>query len=251
MTAGLCFIRSVMSIIKIQKRDSGFVMIDNKVICDPKLSWKAKGILVYLLSKPNDWQVQITDIVNHSPDGESSVRSAIAELIEAGYMTRTEKQNKDKEGHWATYDYTVYESPYGGFPYTENPCPENHPLSNKEITNTEITNIREEGDNLQTSLETIIGIPAIPSDVKGMNELVSLNVNEDDIRGALAWRIENNLPPVKRLSQIFEGIKTNRNMRVQSQAARKNGNGSKPKPLNAIERRRLRLAQEAEAYEQA
>ncbi len=235
-----------MSIIKIQKRDSGFVMIDNKVINDPRLSWKAKGVLVYLLSKPNDWKVQITDVMSRSTDGEHAVRSALQELIDTGYSTRV--VSRSEHGTFDSWDYTVYEQPFCGFPdvdkpHVDKPDVENRPLNNTELTNTDNTNIyEEEGDNLQHLLEHIVGLHATAEDVKGLNELESLDVNEDDIRGALAWRVDNDLPPVKRLSQLFEGIKTNRNMRVQTKAARKNSNGHKP---TAVERYMMRM-QEAE-----
>jgi hypothetical protein len=220
-----------MTIIKIQKRDPGYAQIDNKVLGDSRLSWKAKGVLVYLLSKPNDWQVQITDIVNHSPDGESSVRSAIDELMELGYIKREKQQSKNVHGQWLSYDYTVYEQPYSGFPHTDKPDTENRPLSNKELTNTDSTNTEEDIDSDSTLLllQRLVGLLAMPTDIPAINELDKLGVTEDDIRGALQWRKDNNLGPVKRLSQIFEGIKTNRAKRVQGASARApNHNGKKP-----------------------
>lgn len=40
-----------MSIVRINKRDNPYVQIDHRVLEDTRLSWKAKGLLAYLLSK--------------------------------------------------------------------------------------------------------------------------------------------------------------------------------------------------------
>jgi len=80
--------------------------------------------------------------------------------------------------------------------------------------------------NVQHLLETIVGLPAIPADLPDMDELERMNIQEDDIRGALQWRKENGRGPVKRLSQLFPGIKVEYSKRVQDGNAR--GNGSKP-----------------------
>lgn len=56
---------------------------------DPKLSWKAKGILAYfLLAEKRGENVNQQDLFGLSTDGESSVRSGIQELMKAGYLTR-------------------------------------------------------------------------------------------------------------------------------------------------------------------
>jgi len=62
-----------------------FTLIDNELIADARLSWKAKGILLYLLSKPEQWIVRVGDIIKHGPEGESAVRAALRELRKTGY----------------------------------------------------------------------------------------------------------------------------------------------------------------------
>ena len=62
------------TIFRVKKNaDNPFVMIDRRPIENPKLSWKAKGILAYLLSRPDNWVVRLGDLVKHSPDGAFSV----------------------------------------------------------------------------------------------------------------------------------------------------------------------------------
>ena len=72
---------------------------------DTNLSWKAKGLLAYLLSLPDDWQIYESEIVKHAKDGIDSTRTAIKELIDAGYIER--QRVRDEKGRLST----VYESP--------------------------------------------------------------------------------------------------------------------------------------------
>jgi hypothetical protein len=56
-------------------------------IWDAALSWKAKGILGYIIGKPEGWKVRVADLVtrSHGLDGDTAVRSALKELRAAGY----------------------------------------------------------------------------------------------------------------------------------------------------------------------
>ena len=38
------------------KLNGNFTIIRNDCLEDPNISWKAKGLLVYMASKPKDWQ---------------------------------------------------------------------------------------------------------------------------------------------------------------------------------------------------
>jgi hypothetical protein len=49
---------------------------------DTRLSWKARGILAYLLQHEDDWEVSVQDLVAQSTkDGRMSVQSALQELL--------------------------------------------------------------------------------------------------------------------------------------------------------------------------
>lgn len=108
-------------IIKV-KKSRNYASILNKSIEDPRLSWKATGILCYLLSRPDDWQVRISDLCNRKNpvdpktekplrgDGEKAVRSALKELMRYGYIVRG-KAIKNDQGKWDGIEYTVFEEP--------------------------------------------------------------------------------------------------------------------------------------------
>jgi hypothetical protein len=74
-------------ILHIHKRDCPYVQIDKRPLEDERLSWKAKGILAYLLSKPPGWEVRREDIENHGTDGREAVQSGLADLAAHGYAS--------------------------------------------------------------------------------------------------------------------------------------------------------------------
>ena len=63
-----------------------FVIIDRDVVRDTRLSWKARGLLAYLLSQDDNWEISLRQLVKASPgDKETSLRSAFKELVKTGY----------------------------------------------------------------------------------------------------------------------------------------------------------------------
>ena len=82
-----------------KNKENPYVMIDKYFFANPNLSAKAKGILGYLLSKPNNWTTILTDIVKHMKDGEKSIRSGIKELIEHKYLQRFQVRKDNKIHH--------------------------------------------------------------------------------------------------------------------------------------------------------
>lgn len=91
------------------KRASNFTMIQNALINQPTLSWAAKGILIYLLSKPDGWKVYTADIVKHATNGKDSVKTLTKELRAAGYITLS--KIVDSKGRVKEWRYDVYDEP--------------------------------------------------------------------------------------------------------------------------------------------
>lgn len=90
-----------------------FTVVSRVPIEDAHLTWKARGILIYLLSKPDGWDVSVAHLVQEAPDGKAAVMSALAELEEAGYLRRS-RSERDERGQFAHRESVVYEEPYGG-----------------------------------------------------------------------------------------------------------------------------------------
>ena len=88
-----------------------YAMISRKTLQDSRLSFKAKGLLSYLLSLPDDWEIHLKEIAKHSTDKLTAIKTATKELVVAGYITMS--QGKDAKGRFVSYEYTVYEHPRG------------------------------------------------------------------------------------------------------------------------------------------
>lgn len=98
-----------MAVFRVYKESGNFVTVHKSFIHDDNLSWKAKGILLYLLSRPDDWRIYETELNKHSSDGRDSLRTGIKELEDAGYIHRTRRRNE--KGQLREYEYQVFEQP--------------------------------------------------------------------------------------------------------------------------------------------
>ncbi len=91
-------------------RAAHFTTLSNDLIEDSRLSFKARGLLVYLLSRPDDWQTDAHRISRIGPDGRSAILAGLKELEVAGYLKRTRAQ--DERGRWST-TCEVFDEPTG------------------------------------------------------------------------------------------------------------------------------------------
>jgi hypothetical protein len=100
-----------MSVFRVKKdKENPYVMVNRYYIYDNRLSLKAKGLMSYFLSRPDDWEFYVEEIKTHTTDKETAITSAIKELLNAGYIKRDIKRNE--HGKFAGgYDYIVHEVP--------------------------------------------------------------------------------------------------------------------------------------------
>lgn len=98
-----------MTIIRtVHNKDNPYTVINSEISKDKRLSWKAKGILLYAFSRPDDWQFYLSDLVNQSTDGKDSVKAGLKELEMAGYLEREQTREK---GKFAKVEWILYERP--------------------------------------------------------------------------------------------------------------------------------------------
>ncbi len=101
---------SAATIIRVAKNaDNPFVMVDKRVLEDPRLSWKAKGLMGYMLSRPDNWRISLEDLIQRATEGRDAVRTGLEELEYAGYVVRRRTHNPD--GTFGPFELTVYERP--------------------------------------------------------------------------------------------------------------------------------------------
>jgi DnaD/phage-associated family protein len=93
----------------VKSKDNPYVMIDRRPIENKNLSYKAKGILTYLMSRPDGWEVNITDLRNHGKEGAAALRTGLKELRDAHHVC----YHVDRDGGRITgWLIEVYEIPY-------------------------------------------------------------------------------------------------------------------------------------------
>ena len=86
-----------------------WVTLDKGFLENPALSLKAKGLLAYLLSLPNDWETHPTEVERHSLDGIKSTRVAFGELERNKYIRYVVE--RDEKGKITRGIYYIYELP--------------------------------------------------------------------------------------------------------------------------------------------
>ncbi len=103
--------------IKRLPRRRQYVIIEQTLVEDSRLSWAARGILGYLLSRPDNWQVRVTDLCRRGDLSRDSIYKLLKELRRFGYVTYHCRRNN--RGQYQGGFYSVHESPEP--PHTEIP----------------------------------------------------------------------------------------------------------------------------------
>lgn len=91
-------------IIRVKKNNKYFVA-SNEPFNDKALSFGARGLMGYLLSKPDDWQVMNIDLYQQSPDGQSKVQRYLKEIKDAGYLRRYRVSDGKGKISWVSEIY--------------------------------------------------------------------------------------------------------------------------------------------------
>jgi hypothetical protein len=83
-------------------RKNRFTVIPNDLLEDPSLDWKDLGLLVYLLSKPDNWEISVEHLKKQRKMGRDAIYKCLDAIIDAGYARR-EKQ-RDGTIDWFIFD---------------------------------------------------------------------------------------------------------------------------------------------------
>ena len=84
------------------KFDNKFTTIPNSLIQNTDLTLEARGLLIFLLSKPSDWKVNVKNLSQDNDIGRDKCYKIINALIDSGYIVRNEEKVKGR------YNYTEY-----------------------------------------------------------------------------------------------------------------------------------------------
>lgn len=139
-------------------KDKNYTTINNTGLKDKRLSWKAKGILAYILTLPDDWVFYREELSRHAKDGLDSLRAGMKELKEYGYLKRFPvRDDNNKIIKWETIIYEVPQNdPVVAFPPVEippeeKPPEEKPPVENPKLLNTKELSTNKQNTNIQSS----------------------------------------------------------------------------------------------------
>lgn len=148
-----------MGIFRVEK-SKNFTIMSNYHFREKKMSLKAKGLLSWMLSLPDNWDYSIKGMCKCHKDGEDAITSALKELQSFGYlevvklMPGTVIENSDGSIYTLNridYDYVIHEKPINpqdtDFQCTENQATENQATENPYQINTKELNTKEPNTN--------------------------------------------------------------------------------------------------------
>lgn len=164
-----------------------FWVIPNHILCDARLSWKAKWLWVYIQSKPDDWDFSSDRMSREAPDGRDSTRSGLRELERFWFLTRTRWHGAG--GHW-DYEWELNEvwntlnTPTPIKRDTENTATDEPTTDNPSTENTAIIQERDTKKELQIHTSIIDSESTLKIEVtKTPREIAQefFNMDEEDL----------------------------------------------------------------------
>lgn len=78
------------------KRSKNFTVLSNFMLRDLQISLKAKGLLCQLMSHTEKYEISIRKLVKQNIEGKDAIMSALNELIQFGYITRSESRSRGR-----------------------------------------------------------------------------------------------------------------------------------------------------------
>lgn len=150
---------------------------------DDRLSWKARGLLAYLLSKPDNWEVMIAHLVKQGPDGKASVRAGLLELRDAGYIRST--RSRSDLGQFDGWETQVFEEPDTEVRKTDVGKPD----VGKSDTNEDITRMIKEdisssakGGPGERTTTPPLAMPELPTPISELCDLLAKLIEDNGSR---------------------------------------------------------------------
>ena len=91
------------------EKNKDYVVMNNVFLQRKDLSIKAKGLLAYMLSLPDDWKLTVGGLISQLKECKSSVAAILDELERNGYLRRHYTRTAD--GKIAETVYEIFEEP--------------------------------------------------------------------------------------------------------------------------------------------
>lgn len=162
-----------MSVLKNRLKEK-FVTVPKKIITDNQISFGAKIVYCYLVSKPNDWVIRNSDIMAELNISKDTIAKYFKELVVNGWIDR--KRQVDSQNQFTgLYDYVIYETPkvseIGKMPKSES-------FRNRKNAG-EITETISSSNNITNNINNIIKKDNINNDINN-TQSNSIKLEQND-----------------------------------------------------------------------
>lgn len=99
-----------MSVFKVEKIKN-YTIMSNHHLQNKNLSLKAKGLLSYMLSLPEDWDYSLAGLVANCKESKTSLTTALNELKKNGYLIIEKMYPNQTASKRIEYVYNIFEEP--------------------------------------------------------------------------------------------------------------------------------------------
>lgn len=138
-----------MSVIRVAKTKD-YTVMSNHHLKNRDLSLKAKGLMSWMLSCPDDWDFTVSGIVSCMKEGKDAIASTLTELEKAGYLIKTNSRGKDGKFQ---VDFVLHEEPKTIVVTRKNSSPERKTRHGKTATeNPQQINTKRENTEKENAL---------------------------------------------------------------------------------------------------
>jgi ribosomal protein L19E len=148
---------------RIIKPEKYFTQVSNNILVNPKISFKAKGLYAYLISKPDDYNFSATRIANESKEGRDSILNILNEIENSDYLHRVKKQDGKIDYYFFNFPgekRKFLESQSSKVPKSDSPT--QPPINNTDSNNNTNINKKKESEPSNFKLDDYKNNPNYP-----------------------------------------------------------------------------------------
>lgn len=161
-----------MNKIKRRRPSKNYSVLPNAMLQDSALTWRARGLLAFILSLPDDWDIQKTTLHKHAKEGRDATMVAFEELVANRYVV----VEKVRNGNLLSVDYIIDSEP---IPVTDFQEPENQCTGNPTPENP--TSEFPASENPEPLISTIEESTIYQSNINQSNQQQSENEPKSDV----------------------------------------------------------------------
>lgn len=142
-----------MSIRRGPRLETRFYTLNKSISEDGRLSWAARGVLIFLLGKPDNWEVSVKHLINQTAEavgkasGRDAVRVILKELEQVGYLVADVARSEGGVFNGMAYTVCEIPEPKTETPGPDNPAPDKPAPANPPLTSNDLNQGTETPEN--------------------------------------------------------------------------------------------------------